>query len=1155
MLEFARPEARGHTIGEALVERGRARRWTAEDGYELWRLADTDSAIAERLLRLGARNVGGFVGGGEDDEGPWLVRRGGARRLADLLRERGGPWPCRESLTLVSALARGQAAAEAASLFVGALTPDAVSWEEARVWLPSEGYVSALVGARGGAGQLFATASVEWMAPECADQTGWNNAANRYALGLILYRLLGGEHPFRGGGLRHALAGARVDPPPFRDDISLGMTPGLQAFCLRLVAPELGKRPTRAAEIVAEIEDFLDAHLSAKPLDAASVSEMGSSRASGNARPSSEPQRMGAPTALGGPLAIVTAKEIGNSTPAGAAKEIGNSTPAGSIKEIGNSTPAGAAKEIGNSTPAGAAKEIGNSNETGTSPALGSPPAIGSLERAGKPTETGNSPREGAAPVAHRGAPGDARTPPIGGRAENRDADKARPAASGSTSWIARFGRDAWLRGGAAAKRVLPYLPAVLLVAIAIGFASLDDDAAPPKRVSIQPARPVSALATSAQDCGACHPREVAEWRDSVMAHAAKSPLFNSLELLIEEQIGRDRDCPEGAGVLRRAGADACRDPTSGALVTGAGGEHWCINCHAPGENLASTVRPWSGRAGGRRDRLSVVEAVSPASREGISCAFCHQVHGPVGPSESGGYLGNDSWVSFVSGTRFTFRPEDQIGRFGIGNSGYQLDPSELLLKGDGGGGARVAALPGGVVAHARPSESARAYLRSSEMCGSCHDVRLFGTDVLGAGRGEHFKRLRNGYSEWRDWAVEEARLGRKPASCQDCHMSSYPGVCVRGAPGAEDEGGPCGDGFRFVPRAPGERSLGLVATSSEGPRPVAPHYFTSVDFPLSPGLDAAVLDRAGLDAGGIPLGARARRDLLLRRGVRFALGDARRVRGVLEVPIEIENVGAGHKIPAGFSQERELWVHLRVTDARGRLVYEVGKVDRDDEDLRDKVFLRVNTDPERLDGQGRPLGLFGADVGDGPDVPRWEPPQELGGSRFRGRGLINFQNGFLRCVRCIGELGADGTCLPLAGERHRAERFADADYDLDTGECRSNLTGRSALFETYFPVGSLDADRGLAKAPDTIIDTRALSPGRPVEFVYALDTARSAAPFTVEARLLFRAFPPFLVRAFVDYEARQAQLGRRPSGPHVVSSMLRRIERVELAARRTVVP
>jgi hypothetical protein len=265
---------------------------------------------------------------------------------------------------------------------------------------------------------------------------------------------------------------------------------------------------------------------------------------------------------------------------------------------------------------------------------------------------------------------------------------------------------------------------------------------------------------------------------------------------------------------------------------------------------------------------------------------------------------------------------------------------------------------------------------------------------------------------------------------------------------------------------------------------------------------------------------------------------------------VGIENVGAGHRVPAGFSQEREIWVHLTVRDGDGRVLYEVGRVDRGDEDLRDKVFVRVNVRGDDLDRKGRPEGLFGADVRDGPDAPAWQPPPLLGGTSFRGRGLINFQNGFLRCVRCLGTVAADGHCEAGPGQSDflRAARFADGDYDLDTGACRSNLSGMNALFETYFPVGALDASRGLVKGPDAIVDTRSAPPGVPLRYVYDLPTAGRRGPFQVQARLLFRAFPPFLVKAFAAYEREQARKGLRPSGPLVSEDMLERIEVVEIA-------
>jgi hypothetical protein len=253
--------------------------------------------------------------------------------------------------------------------------------------------------------------------------------------------------------------------------------------------------------------------------------------------------------------------------------------------------------------------------------------------------------------------------------------------------------------------------------------------------------------------------------------------------------------------------------------------------------------------------------------------------------------------------------------------------------------------------------------------------------------------------------------------------------------------------------------------------------------------------------------------------------------------------------VPAGFSQEREIWVHLTVRDGDGRGLYEVGRVDRGDEDLQDKVFVRVNVRGDDLDRKGRPQGLFGADVRDGPDVPVWQPPPALGGTSFRGRGLVNFQNGFLRCVRCLGTVAADGHCEAGAGQGDtRAARFADGDYDLDTGECRSNLSGLNALFETYFPVGALDASRGLAKGPDAIIDTRSVPPRVPIRYTYDLPTGGRRGPFKVEARLLFRAFPPFLIKAFAAYEREQARKGLRPSGALVSEDMMGRLDVVEIA-------
>jgi hypothetical protein len=691
------------------------------------------------------------------------------------------------------------------------------------------------------------------------------------------------------------------------------------------------------------------------------------------------------------------------------------------------------------------------------------------------------------------------------------------------------------------------------LVVAGIGIFSSHASSAPPAPsstpIAITAQKPLDH--TSSEACSSCHAREVSEWQRSVMAHAVKSPLFGALESVVEEQVGRDTRCPNGAGVLRRAAGDVCRDEKTGLTLTGTGGEHWCVNCHAAGENLASTVPAWSAQAfsGGSGGRKPLRDLLPSATMEGISCAVCHQTIGPVhasGAARPGEYEGNPTWTSFATGAVFRMRPEDGVGVSGIANSGYRLDSTSFLTRTLGPGGL------GDPIVHRRPTSEAKTYLESSEFCGACHDVRLFGTDSLGVrDRGEHFKRLRNAYSEWKTWADTEKAAGRRAATCQDCHMSLFPGVCVadgassRGPAGSEG----CPTGFHFESRAPGEKARGMIASSSSEPRSITSHYFTSVDLPLADEFPEKWATDTTLDANGQPLGLELRRMQMLRHTFTFALGRGVRVGGQLEIPVEIKNSGAGHRVPAGFSQEREIWVELSVKDARGDLVYEVGRISGDDADLRDKSFVRVTTRDDNFDFKGRPQGVFGADVVDGPDVPQWNPPPIFGGTSFRGRGLINFQNGFIRCVKCIGFIDRNGACQPGPGQgRTRSDRFDDGIYDIDTGECRSNLSGQNAFFETYFPVGALDADRGIAKAPDAILDTRSAPPGAQIRYTYELKAAGHPGPFVVQAKLRFRPFPPFLLRAFADYEARKASAGLRPSGPQLTGAMLRKNHPIDLA-------
>jgi hypothetical protein len=75
------------------------------------------------------------------------------------------------------------------------------------------------------------------------------------------------------------------------------------------------------------------------------------------------------------------------------------------------------------------------------------------------------------------------------------------------------------------------------------------------------------------------------------------------------------------------------------------------------------------------------------------------------------------------------------------------------------------------------------------------------------------------------------------------------------------------------------------------------------------------------------------------------------------------------------------------------------------------------------------------------------------------------------------------------------------------------------------------------------------------LRYTYELDTGAGEGPFTIEARLMFRAFPPFLLRAFIEYERRKAAQGLRVSGPLITEDALTRLDVVELHRVRAEVP
>ncbi len=624
--------------------------------------------------------------------------------------------------------------------------------------------------------------------------------------------------------------------------------------------------------------------------------------------------------------------------------------------------------------------------------------------------------------------------------------------------------------------------------------------------------------------CAPCHPRQAEELRGSPMRYAATSPVYLAMQQALAEVSG---------GRFTADGPDANR----------------CAACHAP-------VAAARGLLFDGTDAFA--EAVTPD--DALTCDLCHRITGPAGD--------------------------------GIANAAFEVSPGATKL------GPFGDAVPS---AFHHSSDEGAAHLRSARFCGACHDVRLDQPDVVAR---EPFGRLENLFSEWAasPWAdadhpqnplrgqpgIGGLHDGREDAgeviTCQDCHMSLYPARGFRDAV-AYDAAFAGVDPASLTRKADKLYPAGPAAVPEDGGRTprrrVAVHAMVGASHPVVPFEDKVGVEAhcaTATDAFGGPACVRQRRDAMLKAALMLDLSEtpptAQR-RAPLEVTAWIENVGAGHNVPAGFSQEREVWVALTVTD-EGRTC----EVDLDCEDLveaprffDDPPFGCAVRGPDgRLDATLRPddrtwrrrareerSGLCEAGRcvvyrsgylidrdGDGrvEDEDLRHELVEMDAEAFTeacalpgpdadlrslglDQGLVLFTNQFQR-------LAVDQDGAPVEEENAHWLAPTAAPYvpgpeappvlDQDPAERRSAHASERAVYARHRyrtatpghppPVANpLEANR--------FFDGNALRPFEPRLARYAVTVpAGVVGPLVVEARVRFRFFPPRLLRTLAAREA-----------------------------------
>jgi Cytochrome c554 and c-prime len=293
-----------------------------------------------------------------------------------------------------------------------------------------------------------------------------------------------------------------------------------------------------------------------------------------------------------------------------------------------------------------------------------------------------------------------------------------------------------------------------------------------------------------------------------------------------------------------------------------------CLTCHA-GMGRHSQLRA------GTPTTFALAYAATAEgalARDGVSCTLCHQIQ----PTN----FGADSSFS----------------------GGYLLGAARQLA----GPYAGPFAMPMQNRTGFTPVEGR--HVQDSALCGTCHTLVTEALTPAGAGTGHHMGEQLT-YLEWRRSAFTTEGGGSSPQSCQSCHM-----------PDTRDDGQPL---FTRLAHRPDGADFGQVSPRG----PFSRHTFAGADT-LLPRLlrdGRALLNPVASDAALADAEQRAR-DTLRTRAARLSLLDAGHAAGALGFTVRVENL-TGHKFPSGYPSRRA-FLHLRVLDGAGGLLFESGAVD-----------------------------------------------------------------------------------------------------------------------------------------------------------------------------------------------------------------------------------
>ncbi|MEE9122223.1 MAG: multiheme c-type cytochrome [Syntrophobacteria bacterium] len=239
-----------------------------------------------------------------------------------------------------------------------------------------------------------------------------------------------------------------------------------------------------------------------------------------------------------------------------------------------------------------------------------------------------------------------------------------------------------------------------------------------------------------------------------------------------------------------------------------------------------------------------------------------------------------------------------------VGDAGYEVAP---------GGGEDYPSTMLGPLWDAssafHPSDYSELHTKS-EFCGLCHNVSHVANKLP----------IEQTYNEWKNSPYNTGDP-ETTVNCQDCHMRQRPGIPSTGKTQRPDN--------------PGK-------SANNGPyrKHVWTHYFVGANATVTKLLKNDVHAQMAIER------LKNAADLELTKSKSYKQNE------LSHILIKVINSGAGHYLPTGITELRQLWLDVKITDNRGKTILRSGGLDNNDNIDKNAILYNTQLGNE----QGEPV-------------------------------------------------------------------------------------------------------------------------------------------------------------------------------------------------------